>query len=136
MGKYANEFEEAIANVPYSTDWFEMRNEVIHLIVDVYHNKMPLFRSFQSTADDDPNRRRCLVFEIFGEMYMYNEHFENGLIESGQLDRIVHLDDSWENCVAIVLYSNVVNAPPSAPAALKYYKAFGMHEIFPQLRKG
>lgn len=136
MGKYANEFEEAIANVPYSTDWFEMRNEVIRLIVDVYHNQMPYFRSFQSTVDDAPNRRRCLVFEIFGEMYMYNEHFENGLIESGQLDRIVHLDDSWENCVAIVLYSNVVNAPPAAPMALKYYKAFGMYEIFPQLRKG
>ena len=64
--------------------------------VDVYHNQMPYFRSFQSTVDDAPNRRRCLVFEIFGEMYMYNEHFENGLIESGQLDRIVHLDDSWE----------------------------------------
>lgn len=136
MGKYANEFEEAIANVPYSTDWFDMRNEVIRLIVDVYHNQMPLFRSFQSTIDNAPNRQRCLVFEIFGEMYMYNEHFENGLIESGQLDRIVHLDDSWENCVAIVLYSNVVNAPPAAPTALKYYKTFGMYEIFPQLRKG
>ena len=136
MFKYANEFEEAIANVPYSSDWFEMRNGVVHIILNVYYEKMNFFRMFQSTATDDPNRRRCLVFEIFGQMYMYNEHFENGLIESGQLDKIVHLDDNWDNCVAIVLYSHVVNAPPAAPLALKYFKLVGLHEINTQMNKG
>ncbi len=136
MSKFANEFEEAIANVPYSTDWFEMRNNVVHIIMDIYYNKMDFFRMFQSTPDDDPNRQRSLVFEVFGQMYMYNEHFENGLIESGQLDRIVHLSDDWSDCVAVVLYSNVVNAPPAAPLALKYFRAVGLHELFPHLNKG
>lgn len=136
MGKFANKFEEAIADVPYSTDFFEMRNNVIHIIMDVYYEKMDFFRMFQSTRTDEPNRRRSLVFEVYGTMYMYNEHFENGLIESGQLDRIVHLSDDWSNCVAVVLYSNVVNAPPSAPMALKYFKAVGFHAINTQLNKG
>lgn len=136
MGKYANEFEEAIANVPYSTDWFEMRNDVLHIIMDVFYEQMDFFRMFQSTPNDDPDRKRCLVFEVFGQMYMYNEHFENGLIESGQLDRIIHLSDDWSSCVAIVLYSNVVNAPPAAPAALKYFRAFGIHELHTHLNKG
>lgn len=136
MSNFANEFEKAIANVPYSTEWFEMRNNVVHIIMDVYYKKMDFFRMFQSTPNDDPDRKRSLVFEVFGQLYMYNEHFENGLIESGQLDKIVHLSDDWNDCVAVVLYSNVVNAPPSAPAALKYFKTFGLHEIFPHLNKG
>ena len=136
MTTYANEFEEAIANVPYNTDWFLMRNDIIRVIMNVYYDKMQFFRMFQSTAFDDPNRRRSLIFEVFGEMYMYNEHFENGLIESGQLDKIIHLDDDWGHCVAVVLYSNVVNAPPAAPLALKYFKMTGLHEINGQLNKG
>ena len=52
------------------------------------------------------------------------------------MDRIVHLSDDWSNCVAIVLYSNVVNAPPAAPMALKYYRMVGMHELNPELNKG
>ena len=136
MAKFANEFEEAIANVPYSTDWFEMRNNVVRIIMDVYYDKMDFFRMFQSTPNEDPDRRRSLVFEVFGQMYMYNEHFENGLIESGQLDKIFHLSDDCNNCVAVVLYSNVVNAPPSAPMALKYFKAVGLHAINTQLDKG
>lgn len=136
MGKFANEFEEAIANVPYSTDWFEMRNNILYLIMDVYYDKMDFFRMFQSTPNDDPDRKRSLVFEVFGQMYMYNEHFENGLIESGQLDKIIHLSDDWNDCTAIVLYSNVVNAPPSAPVALKYFRTFGLHELNAHLNKG
>lgn len=136
MGKFANEFEDAIADVPYSTDFFEMRNNVVRVIMDVYYDKMDFFRMFQSTPTDEPNRQRSLVFEVFGQLYMYNEHFEDGLIESGQLDRIVHLSDDWSNCVAVVLYSNVVNAPPAAPIALKYYRMVGMHELNPQLNKG
>lgn len=136
MGKYANEFEEAIANVPYNTEWFEMRNSVLRVIMDDYYDDMQLFRMIQSTPNDDPNRKRSLIFEIYGAMYMYNEHFENGLIESGQLDKIISLSDDWEKCVSIVLYSNVLNAPPSAPMALKYFKAVGAYEINKQLNKG
>jgi len=136
MAKFANEFEEAIANVPYSTDWFEMRNNVVRVILDEYYDNMDFFRMFQSTLNDDPDRRRSLVFEVFGQMYMYNEHFENGRIESGQLDKIIHLSDDWSNCVAVVLYSNVVNAPPAAPVALKFFKAVGLHELQPHLNKG
>lgn len=135
MVKYSNEFEEAIANAPYSTDWFEMRNNIIR-VINAYYDKMSLFRSFQSTASDEPNRIRSIVFEIFGEIYMYNEHLENGLIESGQLDKIVHLDDAWENCVAIVLYSNKANVPPAAPTTLKYYKIVGAHIINAHMNKG
>lgn len=63
MGKYANEFEEAIANVPYSTDWFEMRNYVVHIVMDVYYDKMDFFRMFQSTPTDDLDRTRSLVLK-------------------------------------------------------------------------
>lgn len=136
MEGYANEFEEAIANVPYSTEFFEMRNNVVHVIMDVYYSRMSYFRMIQSTPNDDPNRKRSLIFEIYGTFYMYNEHFENGLIESGQLDKIIYVSDGFEDCTSVVLYSNVVNAPPAAAMALKYYKLVGMYEINKQISKG
>lgn len=135
MERYANEFEEAIANMPYSTDWFEMRNTVVR-IINNYYEKMSFFRMFQSTVSDDLDRFRCIIFEILGGMYMYNERLENGRIECAQLDKIVFLDDDWNNCVAIVLYSNVVNAPPAAPMLLKYFKIVGLQMINSQLNKG
>lgn len=91
---------------------------------------------FQSTPTDDLDRTRSLVFEIYGVMYMYNEHFENGLIESGQLDRIMHLSDDWQDCAAVVLYSHVANALPCAPMALRFYRANGLYELNAQLNKG
>jgi len=134
MESYSNKFEKSIANVSFSTDWFEMRNNIVH-VIDEYYDYMDFFRKFQSTPTDDPNRFRSLIFMIYGDMYMYNEVIENGKIESGQLDKIIHIEDDWSQCVSVVLYSNVVNSRPCAPVALKYYKVHGMYEIDSHLNK-
>ena len=136
MSNYSNDFENAIMNVPYSTDWFEMRCSVVQIILDEYYDRMTMFQMFQDTPTDEPNRHRSMVFEIYGELYMWNESIENGLIESGQLDKILHLDSDWMNCIAVTLYSNVANAEPAAPIALRYYKSTGkLFVINPQLSK-
>lgn len=44
---------------------------------------------------------------------MWNEVIENGLLESGQLDKVLNYDCN----LAIVLYSNITNIEPFAPIA-------------------
>lgn len=49
---------------------------------------------------------------------MYIEHIENGLIESGGLEKIYDLD----NEIAFVLYSNVENTRPAVPLVMQMLK--------------
>ena len=116
--KYTNQFEESVANRPYSSDWFKERCYVVKLIMDVYYDECTYFQAFQTSIDESQIKFRILFFELFSQLYMYIEHIENGLIESGGLEKIYDLD----NEIAFVLYSNVENARPAAPLVMQMLK--------------
>ena len=113
--KYENKFDEIIANRPFSTDWFEERNYVVHQVMDVFYDECTFFRSCQTTDNDKDDRGRILFFELYGSLYMYFEWIENGLIESGQLEKIMDL----ENRISLILYSNLENATEGAALNLE-----------------
>ncbi len=115
--KYTNQFEEAVVNRPYSSEWFKERCYVVNLI-DEYYDKCTYFQAFQTITDDANIKYRVLVFELFGQLYMYVEHISDGLIESGGLERIYDID----NNIAFVIYSNVENAEPAAPLVMQLLK--------------
>lgn len=116
--KYTNQFEESVANRPYSSDWFKERCYVVELIMDVYYDKCTYFKAFQTSIDESRIKCRILFFKLFSQLYMYIEHIENGLIESGGLEKIYDLD----NEIAFVLYSNVENTRPAVPLVMQMLK--------------
>ena len=42
--KYTNDFEESVANRPFSTYWYDERCYVVKLILDVYYEQCTYFR--------------------------------------------------------------------------------------------
>lgn len=112
--KYTNQFEESVANRPYSTDWFKERCYVVKLIDD-YYDECTYFQALQADTDNSQITFRILFFELFNQLYMYVEHIQDGLIESGGLEKIYDLD----NDISFVLYSNVENPSPAAPLIMK-----------------
>lgn len=113
--KYENKFDEIIANRPFSTDWFEERNYVVHQIMDVYYDECTFFRTCQTSENDNEDRGRIIFFELYGSIYVYFEWIENGLIESAQLEKIKDL----ENKISLILYSNLENSPEGAALMLE-----------------
>lgn len=114
--KYANPFEEAVANRPYFSDWFKERNYVVELILGEYYERCTYFTALQTEIEQ--KKFRVFFFELFGQLYMYIEHLENGLIESGGLEKIY----DWDNGIAFILYSNVENAKPATPLIIYMIK--------------
>lgn len=110
--KYTNDFEESVANRPFSTYWYYERCYVVKLILDVYYEQCTYFQALQTRVDNI--LYRIIVFELFGQVYLYTEHLKNGLIESGKLEKIYDM----ENRIAFVLYCNVENASSSLPMVL------------------
>lgn len=113
--KYENKFDEIIANRPFSTDWFEERNYVVHQIMDVFYDECTFFRTCQTRNNDNEDRSRVIFFELYGSIYVYFEWIENGLIESAQLEKIKDL----ENKISLVMYSNIENSPEGAAIMLE-----------------
>lgn len=109
---FENTFDEEIANCPASTEWAEQRNMIMDIIVK-YYDKMTFFRIVQTENNDSVDCIRIIFFELFNCLYVWNEVIENGLLESGQLDKVLNYDCN----LAIVLYSNITNIEPFAPIA-------------------
>lgn len=130
MPKYANKFEEAIDNCRYSTDWFKYRTRMLSIILEDFYDECTFFRTCQTKDNDEEDRIRIIFFELYGTLYVWNECIENGLIESGQLDKVYQYDED----IAFVMYSNVANVPPFAPIAMKLLKAKKLYAI-PELAK-
>ena len=80
--------------------------------MDVYYEKCTYFQALQTRVGDI--LYRIIIFQLFGQVYLYTEHLENGLIESGMLEKIYDM----ENRIAFVIYCNVENASPSLPMVL------------------
>lgn len=95
------------------------------------YDKMTFFRAVQTEDDDSKDRIRIFFFEIFNRMYVWNEVIENGLLESGQLDKVMRDDFS----VALVLYSNIVNIKPFAPIAYKLLNDGMLYHVQTNLEK-
>lgn len=127
---FENPFDEDIANCPASIDFGEQRNSVMNVIVK-YYDDMTFFRAVQTENDDSKDRIRIFFFELFNRIYVWNEVIENGLLESGQLDKVLNDDFS----LALVLYSNIVNIQPFAPIAYKLLNDGMLYHVQTNLEK-
>lgn len=133
MGKtitFENSFDEDIANCPASINFGEQRNMIMDVIVR-YYDQMTFFRAVQTEDSDSVDRIRIFFFELFNRMYVWNEVIENGLLESGQLDKVLNDDFS----VALVLYSNIVNIKPFAPIAYRLVNEGMLYPVQTNLQK-
>lgn len=127
---FENSFDEDIASCPASLNFGEQRNMIMNVIVK-YYDQMTFFRAVQTEESDSLDRIRIFFFELFNRMYVWNEVIENGLLESGQLDKVLHEDFS----VALVLYSNIVNIKPFAPIAYKLLNDGMLYRVQTDLEK-
>lgn len=127
---FENSFDEDIANCPTSLNFGEQRNMIMDVIVN-YYDKMTFFRVVQTTDNDSVDSIRIFFFELFNCMYVWNEVIENGLLESGQLDKVLNEDFT----VALVLYSNIVNIKPFAPIAYKLLNEGMLYHVQTDLEK-
>ena len=117
--KYSNEFDKAVAERRYYSDWFKERCFIVALFMDVFYDKMTYFIGLQDTFSSSEFISRIFVFELFGNLYVYVEHIEDGKIESGQLEKVYDID----NDISFVLYSNIENAEPATPFVMKLIKS-------------
>lgn len=107
-----NKFEEALENVEYSTEWYEYRCnnlEVVHQFIE--STDCEWVQVWETTRNNI--KFHCIVFFIYGLLYVWTDTVVDGIIESSQLDRPVN------DYMAAVLYCNVENAPPFAPILFK-----------------
>lgn len=125
MEKYANKFEEAIDNCPYSTDWFEYRSNMLSIILDDFYDECTFLQTCQTKNSETEDRIRIIFFELYGTLYVWHECIEDGKIESGQLDKVYQYNED----IAFVMYSNIANVPPFAPIAMKLLKAKKLYMI-------
>ena len=113
-----NDFEEAIMNLPYSTDWFKRRCMHFDVIIS-YSKKFDYFRVYTETHRDENDKKWKTIFIIIKykeNLYVYTDWTIDGLVEGAQLDKIL------DNIVS-VMYSHLKNVPPIAPIALKLLEA-------------
>ena len=105
-----NDFQQKIANAPYSSDWFKLRNVIAH-IVEEYMPRCKWYQIWEKKASIAS--LRWVVFMLYEDLYVWADHTENGLIESSQLELVT--DDNNIK----VLYSSVENASPSMPLLMR-----------------
>lgn len=107
-----NKFEEALQNVPYSTDWYEYRCNNLKVVGHfIDSNDCEWSQVWEKEKPDF--KIHSIVFFIYGQLYVWSDLIEKGLIECSQLDRPVN------DYSAAVLYSNVENAHAMAPIIFK-----------------
>lgn len=108
-----NKFEQALQNVPYSTDWYEYRNNHLNVVGQFLQSEDCKWYQVWETDNFKDIKFHCIVFFIYDLLYVWTDTVENGLIEASQLDRPVN------DYTATVLYSNVENSAPFAPVLFK-----------------
>lgn len=127
---YLNKFDEEVDNCPFSTDWDKQRRYVLS-IIESYYNQCTFFRYCQTKPSEEEDRIRIIFFELFGCLYVWSECIENGLIESGQLDKVHQYSEE----IAFVMYSNIENVSPFAPLAMKLLKDRKLYPTHEELNK-
>lgn len=125
MPKYANRFDEAIDNCPYDTDWFQYRCNMLSIIMNDFYDECTFFCTCQTADSETEDRIRIIFFELYGNLYVWSECVVNGLIESGQLDKVYQYNED----VAFVMYCNLANVPPFAPIAMRMLKDKRLYPI-------
>lgn len=107
-----NKLEETLQNVEYSTDWYELRNNLLAAIgsfidstdcewVQVWEKEL------------EKTKLHSIVFLIYGSLYIWTDFVENGLIEGYIFERPIN------DNVSTVLYANTENSTPIAPIIFK-----------------
>lgn len=108
-----NDFENAIDNCPYSTNWFEMRNNMLSIVGSFIEKKECEWHHVYE-KELGSLKFHCIAFYIYDSLYVWTDTIENGLIESSQLDK------PYNDYMAKVLYCNVENSYPFAPMLFKW----------------
>lgn len=102
-----NDFEKAIENCPYSTDWFEMRNYMAHICESfIQKPECEWYHIYEKELGQ--TKFRSIVFYIYNFLYVWTDAVVDGEIESSQLDK------PYNDVEATVLYCNVENGPQFA----------------------
>jgi hypothetical protein len=122
MAHYINKFEEAVDTITYSNNWVDMANDILRLIFEVYYDDCPLFITMRSVPSQNGEHFRTVVFEIYGQMYLYNDLVRDNHMECSQLERIIKIDNDWTNVVSLVLYSSDPTPEPLSQIVLNVYK--------------
>lgn len=136
MGKYANKFEEAVDTITYSNSWVDMANNILRLIFEVHYDDCPLFITMRSVPGQNGEYFRTVVFEIYGQMYLYNDLVRDNHMECSQLEKIIQIDNDWTNVVSLVLYSSDPTPEPLSQEVLNVYKQTKMRiDWMPSLNK-
>ena len=99
--------EEAVKNVPYSTDWFRMRNNVTEVVKNSLENAE--WHHVYRTSLDSKDFIQFVAFESEDNIFVWTDIWEDGKIEGSQLEQIVN-----ESCSHII-YSHNENSVPIAP---------------------
>lgn len=122
MAQYLNKFEEAVDNLPYSNSWVDMANDILQLIFEVFYDDCPLFQTMQSLPGQNGEYIRTVVFEVYGQIYLYYDLVRDNHMECSQLERIIQIDNDWTNVVSLVLYSSDPTPEPLSQTVLNVYK--------------
>ena len=103
-----NDFQQKIANAPYSSDWFKLRNVIAH-IVEEYMPRCKWYQIWEKKASIASFR--WVVFMLYEDLYVWADHTENGLIESSQLELVtddnnIKVYDSADQIIGESIVSN------------------------------
>lgn len=117
-----NKFEEAIENARFSPDFMKQREIIANVLQQFANSKdCQYFKSYRTSGDKD--FIYTVFFKIYGNVYVWSDVYENGLLEGCQLDVL------YSEKLAKVLYSNIENSSPFAPLALDLLKEGKFVEI-------
>lgn len=103
--------EEAVKNVPYSTDWFKMRNRVTDVVMNSVETAE--WHHVYRTSLDSNDFIQFVVFQSEDKVFVWSDIWEDGKIEGSQLEQIVNEYSSH------IIYSHNENSVPIAPVMFK-----------------
>ncbi|MCQ2273571.1 MAG: hypothetical protein MJZ86_02125 [Bacteroidales bacterium] len=103
--------EEAIQNVPYSTDYFKMRNRVTAVVVDSIETSE--WHHVLRTSLDSDNFIQFVLFQSEDVIFVWSDIWEDGKIEGSQLEQVIN------EYLSHIIYSHNENSVPIAPVMFK-----------------
>lgn len=84
----ANKFEELIENVPYSSDFYEMRCEIALIIEAILSSdNCKGFSVYDWETEQNVNAKcRIIVFKVYDKTYLWQDVILDGKLEGSKLE--------------------------------------------------
>lgn len=102
-----SKLEQAVKNVPYSTDWFKMRNRVTDVVMSFVETAE--WHHVYRTSLDSKDFIQFVVFQSENNIFVWSDIWEKGKIEGSQLEQVINENFSH------IIYSHNENSGPIAP---------------------